>query len=58
VSSPKTTQELLRELEALRDDSYTLSQRHRRLLDAAREIIAKPLPGPKVTAKPGSVLKT
>ena len=49
MATPKTTQELLRELEMLRDDSYTLSQRHRRLLDAAREIIAKPLPGPKVT---------
>jgi hypothetical protein len=36
--TPKTPQDLLRELEMLRDDSYTLSQRHRRLLDAAREI--------------------
>jgi hypothetical protein len=54
MATPKTTQELLRELEMLRDDSYTLSQRHRRLLDAAREIMA----GPKVTAKPDSVLKT
>jgi hypothetical protein len=54
VSSQKTPQDLLRELEALKEDSFTLSQRHRRLLDAAREIIA----GPKVTVEPTEALKT
>jgi hypothetical protein len=58
MATPKTTQELLRELELLRDDSYTLSQRHRRLLDAAKQIIDKPLAGPKVTAKPDEAMKT
>jgi hypothetical protein len=54
--TPKTTatEDLLRELEALKEDVYTLSQRHRRVLAQARETLVSGKP----MAKPTEVLKT
>jgi hypothetical protein len=54
MSKPRTPEDLLREMQGVKEDLFTLSMRHARLLEAAREIVA----GPKVTAKPAEALKT
>jgi hypothetical protein len=48
MSQPRSAEDLLRELESLKEDSYTFAQRTRRLLETAREALAtkKACPAP------------
>jgi hypothetical protein len=54
MSQPRTHEDLLRELQSLKEDSYTLAQRVRRLHTQACEALA----APKAIAEPTETPKT